>query len=66
MKNLIIAILASFIYYTHFCVVKMPIIMPCMTFIVWAILSEIDIQIEDFNKSKKRGEKLINSLRGYL
>jgi hypothetical protein len=63
MKNLIIAILATIIFYTQFCVIKMPLVMPVFTLSVWMIIAEIDEIISDYKKSVKRGEKLQRSIR---
>lgn len=66
MKNLLIAIMASYIYYTEFCVIEMPVIIPFVALIVWLTLSEIDNQVEVKRKAKMRGQKLINRLRGII
>lgn len=66
MKNILIAIMASYIYYTEFCVIEMPVIIPFVALIVWLTLSEIDNQVEVKRKAKMRGQKLINRLRGIL
>lgn len=66
MKNLLIAIMASYIYYTEFCVIEMPITIPFVVLIVWLTLSEIDNQMEVKKKAKMRGQKLINRLRGII
>lgn len=66
MKNIIIAIMASYIYYTEFCVIEMPVIIPFVALIVWMTLSEIDNQVEVKRKAKMRGQKLINRLRGII
>ena len=66
MKNILIAIMASYIYYTEFCVIEMPVIIPFVALIVWLTLSEIDNQVEVKRKAKMRGQKLINRLRGII
>lgn len=66
MKNILIAIMASYIYYTEFCVIEMPVIIPFVALIVWLTLSEIDNQVEVKRKAKMRGKKLINRLRGII
>ena len=63
MKNLIISILSTIIFYTQFCVIKMPLVMPVFTLSVWMIIAEIDEIISDYKKSVKRGEKLQRSIR---
>lgn len=66
MKNILIAIMASYIYYTEFCVIEMPVIIPFVALIVWLTISEIDNQVEVKRKAKMRGQKLINRLRGII
>lgn len=63
MKNLIIAILATIIFYTQFCVIKMPAVMPIFTLCVWVILAEIDEFIAEYKATVKRGEKLQRTIR---
>lgn len=66
MKNLIIAILSTIIFYTQFCEVKIPYVMPVLALMIWAILSEIDGYITEYKCSVSRGQRLrrkINQVR---
>lgn len=63
MKNLIIAVLSTIIFYTQFCEIKIPYIMPVFTLCVFIIASGIDEAIYDYRRSVKRGEKLKRKLR---
>lgn len=58
MKNLIISVLATFIFYTQFCEVKLPYVMPMLALMIWGLLTEVDCYIEDYKRSVKRGEHL--------
>ena len=58
MKNLIISVLLTFIFYTQFCEIKIPYIMPVLALIVWMIISEIDEYIADYKRSVNRGQRL--------
>lgn len=42
MKNLIISILSSYVIYTRFFEVKMPVIIPFLVLFIFVILLEID------------------------
>lgn len=63
MKNLIIAILSTIIFYTQFCVIKMPVVMPVFTLVVWVLLCGVDEFMEEYMKSVRRGMRLQNHLK---
>lgn len=63
MKNAMIAILLTYIYYTDFCVVKMPVVVPVMILIVWALLAEIEEYFTEYGKSVRRGQQLAHRIR---
>ena len=42
MKNLIIASLSTYIFYTQFCVVKIPALIPLMVLVFFMLFAEID------------------------
>jgi len=63
MKNAMIAILLTYIYYTDFCVVKMPIVIPIMILILWALLAEIEEYFKEYGKSVRRGQQLAHRIR---
>lgn len=62
MKNLIIAVLATIIFYTQFCEVKMPIVMPVLVLMIWASITEVEIFFSGYIKSVKRGRYLQDKL----
>jgi len=58
MKNIIISILATIIFYTQFCEIKMWYVMPVFALCVWLIISEIECVIEDYQDTMQRGKRL--------
>lgn len=57
MKNIIIAILGSYIFY-GFCTIRNPAI-PIIAFLIFFLLiSEIDEQIEDFKRMVRRWDRI--------
>jgi hypothetical protein len=66
MKNMIIALMAAYIFY-GFCVIRNPII-PVIAFVLfWVIIAEAEELVKDFRDSVKRGERLnrrINRVKG--
>lgn len=67
MKNIIISLMGSYIFWFRFCEVKNPAIPVIVFFLCWGIAAEIEEQVNDFKKSLKRGEKLndqINRIKG--
>lgn len=63
MKNLIISLLATYIFWTDFCVLHPLPVLPVLFLLFWMILAGIDDLIEDFMKSLKRGRKLSNHIK---
>ena len=63
MKNIIISILATIIFYTQFCVIKMWYVMPVFALCVWVAISEIDCVIEDYQKTIRQGRKLQRKIK---
>lgn len=63
MKNLIIAILATYVFYTDFCVVRLWYVIPFMFLVFWLVVAGIDELIRDFQKQVRRGQRLQNKLR---
>ena len=63
MKNIIISILATIIFYTQFCVIKMWYVMPVFALCVWIAISEIDCVIEDYQKTIRQGRKLQRKIK---
>jgi len=58
MKNIIIAILATVIFYTQFCVIKMWYVMPLIALCIWLGIEEVECVIEDYKKTIRRGRRL--------
>ena len=63
MKNIIISILATIIFYTQFCVIKMWYVMPVFALCVWLTIAEIDCVIEDYKETVRRGQKLQRKIK---
>lgn len=63
MKNMMIAILLTYIYYTDFCVVKMPVVVPVMILILWAMIAEIEDFFKEYGRSVRRGQRLAHRIR---
>lgn len=63
MKNLLIAILSTYIFYTQFCQVKIIGIMPVFAALIWIVLSDIDCFIEEYRESVRRGKKLQRKIK---
>lgn len=66
MKNLMIAMLASYIFYTDFCVVKMPALVPFIVVVFWltaCVIEEAVHYVMDFREDVRRGEKLARRIR---
>jgi len=63
MKNIIIAVLGSILFYTQFCVVKGIEIIPLTFLIIWFSAISIDLYIEDRKEAVKRHRKLQYHIR---
>lgn len=66
MKNLIIAILSSILFYTQFCEVKMPFIIPCMIFAFWLFLIWVDDVVHEYQVKIRRGKYLNGKIKRLL
>lgn len=58
MKNFLIAVMATYIFYTDLCVVQMPIIIPFLVFLFWAVLEEAEEVVTVYLLKVKRGKRL--------
>lgn len=58
MKNLIIAIMATYIFYTDFCVVELPVVIPFVVFLFWTVLEEAEELATVYLLKVKRGKRL--------
>lgn len=63
MKNLIIAILMTAVFYLNICEVKMPVTIPFMVITFYLIVAEIDCEISDFLMRSRRGRRLQRRIR---
>lgn len=58
MKNIIISILATYIFYTDFCVVDLPVVIPFVVLLFWAVLEETEELATVYLLKVKRGKRL--------
>lgn len=63
MKNLIIAILATYVFYTDFCVVHLWYVIPFVFLVFWLVVAGIDELIQDYHKQVRRGQRLQMKLK---
>lgn len=63
MKNLIIAILSTIIFYTQFCEVKIPAVMPILALMIWVSLIQIDEWVAEYRQAVRRGQKLQDTIK---
>lgn len=69
MKNIIIAILSSILFYTQFCVVKDWYILPFMAFVFWLLAFTVEgavDEVKNFAFKTRRGKRLIKKIRGFI
>lgn len=63
MKNILISILATYVFYTDLCVVNRPIVVPFIFIVFWFTIAGIDELVRDFQHQVKRGQRLQAKLR---
>lgn len=63
MKNILIAIMTTYVFYTDLCVVKLWYVVPLIFVTFWLIIAGIDELIRDFQRQVKRGQRLQAKLR---
>lgn len=63
MKNGIISALATYVFYTDFCEVKILWIIPVAYLLFWFLLISVDDAIFEYRASRRRGEKLARRIR---
>ena len=63
MKNIIIALLTTYIFYTDFCVVKIWYIVPFIFLIFWAMLAGVEDLIRDYQETVRRGRRLQRTIK---
>lgn len=63
MKNILIAILTTYIFYTDFCVVKLWYIVPLIFVVFWLVIAEADEVIRDYQETVRRGRRLQRTIK---
>lgn len=66
MKNMIIAALMTYIFWTDICVIHPLPALPVLFLTIWVLLASIDDMVADFKRSMMRGNRLnmrINRIR---
>ena len=63
MKNIIIAILTTYVFYTDFCVIKLWYIVPFMFLIFLALIAGVEDLILDYQETVRRGRKLQRTIK---
>lgn len=69
MKNMIIAMLVTYIFYTDLCVVHIPAMLPLMFVTFWLIIAESEEQLKEYRRQRHRRRYLqekINRIRRIL
>lgn len=63
MKNAIIAAMATYIFWTDCCVIRPIAALPIIFLVFWLLIAEIDEQIRDYKRAKRKGERLARVIR---
>lgn len=63
MKNWIIAILVTYVFYTDFCVIQYPILIPFMAVFFWAVTEALEDFVQEHRAKARRAKKLQNNVR---
>lgn len=58
MKNIIIAVLMTYIFYADLCVIQIPIVIPFVFLIIWATLEESEEILRGYLHKVHRGRRL--------
>jgi hypothetical protein len=58
MKNMIIAALMTYIFWTDICVIHPLPVLPMIFGVIWMLLASIDDMMADFKRSMMRGNRL--------
>ena len=58
MKNMIIAALMTYIFWTDICVIHPLPVLPILFLTIWVLLASIDDMVADFKRSMIRGNRL--------
>ena len=63
MKNWTIALLITYVFYTDFCVIQYPILIPFMAVFFWAVTESVEDLILEHRAKARRARKLQNNVR---
>lgn len=63
MKNIIIALLTTYIFYTDFCVVKLWYIVPFIFIVFLGLLAGVEDLIRDYQETVRRGRRLQRTIK---
>ena len=63
MKNIIIALLTTYIFYTDFCVVKLWYIVPFIFIVFLGLLAGVEDLILDYQETVRRGRRLQRTIK---
>ena len=58
MKNMIIAALMTYIFWTDICVIHPLPVLPMIFGVIWMLLAAMEDLVKDFRKAVARGNKL--------
>ena len=63
MKNILIAILTTYIFYTDFCVVKLWYLVPFIFIVFLGLLAGVEDLIRDYQETVRRGRRLQRTIK---
>lgn len=63
MKNIIIALLTTYIFYTDFCVVKLWYLVPFIFIVFLGLLAGVEDLIMDYQETVRRGRRLQRTIK---
>lgn len=63
MKNWLIAILITYVFYTDFCVIQYPIMIPFLAVFFWAVTEAAEDLILEHRAKARRAKKLQKNVR---
>lgn len=63
MKNWLIAILMTYVFYTDLCVIQYPILIPFLTVFFWVVTEAAEDFVLEQRAKARRAKKLQNNVR---
>ena len=63
MKNWMIAILLTYIFYADLCVIRIPFIIPALLVVFWALVECLEDVAIEYQAKLRRGAKLQKTVR---